>query len=642
MIRRLLSFVAVTLAVAGASCATQPHLPEEIQNTLAEPGLETIVILGTNDLHGALGPLKLKSKEADPSQSVTYEAGGATLLASYVRILREQFGPRLIWLDGGDEFQGSIESNIQKGAPMVTFFNQTGLNAAAIGNHEFDFGPETEGTSDVLGALKARMREAKYPYLAANVFDKATGKLADLPNTFPSKMMTIGNIKIGVIGLSTQDTPRTTRGDYVKDLSFGDLREATIREAGKLRFEGANVIVVTSHVGIKCGSGPAYDGVALRKPTDRQSPCGADDEMVKLLRSLPEGTVDAVVAGHSHQIVHHWVAGVPVVEGGAFARYFNLIYLTLDRRSGKLLRDRTRIEGPIPVCAAVFRNQGDCDGDRPAGEKGRGSLVTPVFHGKRIQIDDATQAVLAPAFAAAEQAKKRVVGKAARMIEHERFKESPLGNLVADSLRAAGKADVALVNSGGIRAPIPEGEVTYGDVFRSLPFDNLVSTIKLTGKQLKLLLRVAESGSRGFPSVSGLRLKLVDTSVDAPATDLNGDRRIETWEVDRLLRAEVLRNGQWETVKDDRTYVLATIDFLANGGDDLGWVMAQIPKDRFQLDHGIVMRDAFIQHIATLKDLNSAAQPLIDPANPRLVFEKTTRKSGKAKGKRSGNRRKRR
>jgi 5'-nucleotidase len=348
--------------------------------------------------------------------------------------------------------------------------------------------------------------------------------------------------------------------------------------------------------------------------------------------------VDAVVAGHSHQVVHHWVAGVPVIEGGAMARYFNLIYLTVDRRSGKLIKDRTRIEGPIPVCAAVFRNQGDCDGDRPAPENGRGALVTPIFHGKKISQDPETLALLKSAFERAETAKKRVVGKAARVIEHERFKESSLGNLVADAIRAAGKADVALVNSGGIRAPLPEGEITYGDVFRTLPFENYVSSLQLTGKQLKLLLRVAQSGSRGFPPLSGMRLKLIDLAYDAPASDLNSDRRIEPWEVNRLLQVEVQRDGKWETVKDDRTYRLATIDFLVRGGDDWAWVIGQVSKERIHLDHGIVMRDALISHINELGELNPSAKPLVDPAQPRLVFEKPSGKKQKGKGRSRGKR----
>ncbi len=101
--------------------------------------LETIVILGTNDIHGTLTPSTLKSREAPGVTPVAYESGGATMISAYIKKLKSEYQDRLIWLDGGDQFQGSIESNTETGKPMVDFFNASGLTASAVGNHEFDF-----------------------------------------------------------------------------------------------------------------------------------------------------------------------------------------------------------------------------------------------------------------------------------------------------------------------------------------------------------------------------------------------------------------------------------------------------------------------------------------------------------------------
>lgn len=163
--KKVYSAVLTFLFFIAFGCSSVPQEPRltEIPTSNPLPGIEAIAILGTNDIHGALAPFSLKTREASNSLSTSYPAGGVATLAAYIDILRSEWGDHLIWLDAGDQFQGSIDSNSQQGAPMVQFFNATHLTASAVGNHEFDFG---------LPALKARMSEAHYPYLAANIRDK--------------------------------------------------------------------------------------------------------------------------------------------------------------------------------------------------------------------------------------------------------------------------------------------------------------------------------------------------------------------------------------------------------------------------------------------------------------------------------------
>jgi|GEM_PF-140079 len=625
------------LAASLNSCSTLfKKTPSETLPWIPKEGIETIAILGTNDIHGALAIETEKTRPAENSREqsgenndsspIEYQRGGAATLASYVKILQKEFGPRLLWLDGGDEFQGSVESNMQKGKGMVSFFNLAGLSGAAIGNHEFDFGSEeSSGPSaiDRLGALKARMTEAHYPYLAANIIEKTTGKLPNFPNTYPSKIYSTGKVQVGVIGLSTLDTPKTTLPINIESLHFEDLKETTLREAKKLREQGADIVVITSHVGLKCEPGKMPTSLIIRRQTDPQGPCQSDSELVKLLQSLPQGTVDAVVAAHTHQIVHHWVEGVPVIEGGAYGRYFNLIYLNYDLKNRKLLTEQTQIEGPVPVCPRIFANQNDCNGDRPAPKEGRGSLVRPVFHGHKIKPDSQVKALIKPILDQAAKFKNQIIAESDQPIDHERYKESPLGNLVADAIRSKSGADVALINAGGIRAPLEGGKINYGQVFRSLPFDNSITVVKVTGKELRQILEIAESGSRGFCPVSGVELKLIDLKYDAPSSDLNSDGSIEPWEINRILNMR-LTNG--EPIHDQKVYRLATIDFLVSGGDDVGWILKKIPHDRV-ISSGTLIRDATLHYIQTLASseggvITTATHPLVDPQHPRFIFEK--------------------
>ena len=608
------------------SCSTGPKSPVS-EMVASDPNLETVAILASNDIHGNLAPQTLKTHEAEGTPAVVYEAGGASVMASYIGILRSEFGPRMIWLDAGDEFQGTIESNLDSGAPMVQFFNAMGLTAAAIGNHEFDWGADT---------LKARMSEAKYSYLAANIFDKQSGKLAEFPNTSPSHLFSAGRVKIGVIGLSTVDTPTTTRAINVADYKFGGLSDATVQQAKALRDEGAEIVVIDAHVGLKCDLNHGRFGNTIRKPTDPQGGCDPGDEMTRLIDGLPEGTIDAVVSGHTHTLVHHWIRGIPVVQAGSTGRFLNVIYLTYDLANHRLATDLNRIEGPIPVCAKVFKNQGDCSGERsaPNGFKdGRGPLVQAHFHGRKIEEDPEISLLLAPTFAKSAEKKKQVVGNAARLTEHVRMGESPLGNLIADAVRASAKADIAIVNVGGIRANWESGPITYGDVFRSMPFDNYISTLKLSGKEVKLMLRIAESGSRGFCPTSGVRMRVIDPAYDAPSTDLDGDSHIEPWEVNRLIEA---RTEDGQPIRDEKMYRLATIDFLVTGGDDMKWFMSRIPTERIQMTTGEQIRDAVVQHLGRFQTINSIDKPLVDPADRRISFEKpVTKKARKRRHRKS-------
>ena len=607
------------------------HLPgclalaPSVQKKSQSP-IETLVVLSTNDLHGSLLPISLKTREPKGSSPIPYQAGGAPMLGAYVRVLQQEYRDHFLWLDAGDQFQGSLESNLEQGAPVVQFYNQMGLSASAIGNHEFDFGIEP---------LKLRLSEAKYPYLAANIFDqslsKSTQTLTTLPNVLPSMLFYAGKLKVGVIGLTTTETPRTTtRGDLIsRAYQFGDLKQATISQAARLRKQGAQILLVTAHVGLVCE--PSSYSKVKRKATsgklltrfDSQDDCGADDELVVFLNSLPPGLIDGVISGHSHQIIHHWVAGFPVVQAGAFGRYFNLLYINYDGSTHKVLSDQTQIEGPVPVCEKFFQNQNDCNGERLPPVKGRGPLVPASFHGVTLKPDASVEALLKPSVERTENIKKTVLGYAARPVEREHSQESPMGNLLADSIREATHADVSLFNEGGVRSSLEEGPLDYESIFRVMPFENRVVVLKVTGAELEMILRVIENGSRGFASVSGVRLKLIDPHFSAPWKDLSQDGKSEPWKVDRLLEAR-LENGS--LIQPKKFYSLATLDFLVMGGDDLAWPMSQIPKERIGDSSGIVAREALVHYIKNKKIINAWDQPLVNRLKPRLIFEKPHRK----------------
>src|SRR5206468_4201602 len=120
-----------------------------------------------------------------------------------------------------------------------------------------------------------------------------------------------------------------------------------------------------------------------------------------------------------------------------------------------------------------------------------------------------------------------------------------------------------------------------------------------------------ESGARGFFPVSGIVVRMITPDAAAPSDDLNGDGRLEPWELNRLLGA-TLEDGR--PIQDSGNYTLATMDFLVTGGDDMGWAMDRVPQSRKQLNAGGLVRDAIVEYLGKHSPVNTVSAPLVDSA----------------------------
>ncbi|MGD8474064.1 MAG: metallophosphoesterase, partial [Anaerolineae bacterium] len=218
---------------AGAATETPTSVISDIQVTpegTSDP-TETIVILHTNDFHGAV--------EAEEIQGSgrSLEQGGLVNLVSLIDQLRDEHpGPTLV-LDAGDVFQGSYVSNSTQGELVMAAMNVAGYDAWTLGNHEFDWGQEP---------LRARIAQADFPALAANILDEATGEPWDMVQ--PYTIIELGRIKAGILGLTYPDTPSINRPENVAGLAFLEAEETVRRYLPELQ-EQADLVVVLSHLG---------------------------------------------------------------------------------------------------------------------------------------------------------------------------------------------------------------------------------------------------------------------------------------------------------------------------------------------------------------------------------------------------------
>ena len=574
---------ALFLVLTFTACtSTQP-----VASTSAEP-LVHVVIVGTTDVHGWFNG----HAETPPGGGAGVVWGGLPTLASYVGALRAEHGDRVLLVDSGDMFQGTLESNLFEGAAVVRGYNEMGYSAAAVGNHEFDFGPVGPDSvarkpgDDPLGALKRNAGYARFPFLSANMVEKATGKIPAWAR--PYTIVRAGGARIGIIGLSTPDTPNVTMAANVITLDFLDPVPVTIAAAKELRAQGVDAVIVIAHIGGRCTN--------VTEPHDLAS-CDRQQEAVRLLEALPPGTIDAFFAGHSHAQMRHVINGIPALQGLAYSREFSTLDLWVDTKNDRVTKYDLR---PLTmICSFVYEGTDQCDPrTAPVGAK----LVPRQYDGNTIAPEKKVAASIEPYLRrVASKRSERLGIRTAGRFTRSYTAESALGNLLADAMAEATGADIGFMNSGGIRSDLREGDLLYTDIFEVSPFDNFPAVVRLTGAQVEEMLRISVGGMRGVMQVSGLKY-VADIEKDAgkPAAERN-----------RIVSV-TLSNGA--PLEPEKLYDVIMPDFIAAGGDGMADVMKNVPADRIQTSYARPIRDLVIE---TLK---KHPQPLVPKLEGRVTI----------------------
>jgi 2',3'-cyclic-nucleotide 2'-phosphodiesterase (5'-nucleotidase family) len=429
---------ALALVLVAAGCASRGGAPPRgggaAPDTLGAPeiaeretgpearGLPQFTLLYFNDLHGHLVPFT-REGAAD-------SVGGAARMAALVARIREEndrLGRPTLLVEGGDVFQGTPLSSVFRGEPEIRFMNLMGVDAMVIGNHEFDFGLEV---------LRERMADAEFPMLAANVVEARTGR----PLAPASVVRLLPNgVRVGILGLVTDDTPRTTSPSNVRGLVFEPPLLAAGRHLPALE-DRAEVIVALTHIGSRA---------------DRQLAVAYDD-------------IDVVVGGHDQVLIARPFEedDVLVAQVEEYGLYLGRLDLAVEEDEVELLADTVypiTEELPDDPRVAEMIAGYTSELDRELG-KVVGSLAAPLEGGR-----DAV-----------------------------RRRQTNFGRLLADLMRRRAAADVALLNAGAIRASVDAGPVTLGELVQALPFTNRILAVRLTGDALaRVLDRSAAEGRRG-------------------------------------------------------------------------------------------------------------------------------------------------
>lgn len=405
--------VTSTSSVAAPSATADATSPDASKLATA-----TVPVIALSDFHGWLLPL-------EPKGYPRY-FGGVANLAGMLQHREKLAKGEAIILDNGDMWTGPTESTLLRGESVIQAYNEIGFTAANVANHEFDFGLEV---------LRARIDEAKFPFLGANIVKAGTDESPDFVKPFT--IVERDGVKVGILGLSYIGTPKTTLAKHVKDLEFRGYAETLETYVPKIRAAGADTIVVLFH-----------DDAAIAK---------------KVLEELPNLRVAAVVAGQNHRKEQFVVRGIPIVNPGPFGRSYVRFDLTVDRASGK--------------AKGVTHEIVDITGDVGAPPYPPAPALSAIAEAARQKVMKGLS--------------DQSLGRLSQPLPVGTFANSPLGNFIVDGwLTALPDVDLAILNHGAIRQPLGAGPVTVGDLLSVMPFENNLYIVTLTGEQIATQLAI--------------------------------------------------------------------------------------------------------------------------------------------------------
>ncbi len=556
-----------------------------------------IAILGTNDIHGAYFPSLVNLTNLN----ITYYSGGLVYMGKYINLLREEWKEQFIWLDAGDQFQGALENNISDGSIITDFYNIMNLTDATFGNHEWDFGREF---------IEKRMNESNFNYIIGNLQEISTRKKEFLPKQLRTKIINVGKIKVGIIGLTTVQTPITSAANLT-DIDFLDYSRVIEELSTDLRNK-TDVIILLAHFGMDC-SKQSHDIIytlKMHNSSSNYSDCSNDAELYILLKNLKKGLIDVVVSGHTHQIVHQWVFNYPVISSINNGKYSNIMYLSFKKDSNgkyKYLPEKTLIEGPLPICDKIFNKTLHCNTIDESKIEEEGDLVNYKFHNIQITKEPKLKNLTNKWEEKLEKYKKEIIAISDGPLEHKRNNETALGNLMTNIMKSLTKSDIAIMNSGGFRTVWSEGGISVADIYNMFPFNNFIVSFEMTGLEIKRMLKIIQKGNFAFYPTSG----------DKETVLIHQNKK--------NLIDVVLFDGLYEIpIINDKNYTVSALDFcIINGGDDFADVVSWY-KLRKLIKYGDT-KSNIIRYLKSMKYIYT--KNLIDKKNPRLrIIEDKKRK----------------
>lgn len=449
---------------------------------------------------------------------------GMAKMAGYVNEFKEKH-PNTIVLSGGDSYQGTSDSNLTVGKPVTAMLKDMNLVASAVGNHEFDWGAEK---------IPTWSKEGNFDFLASNIYDKKSGEPVNWAK--PYKIVEENGLKIALIGLSHPETSTLTKAEYIKDFEFKDPIESAkywvdFLNSGKANEGKPDVIIALTHLD-------------SAQEDNSSEITGTAADVAKNVDGL-----DAILSAHSHRPVCGEVNGVAILQSYYSGRAMGNLKITKD--GDKIVVTPKLVEGQF------IKN----------------NLIK----------DEETEKFYNDLQKELEPIKGKKLGEATGEFTHDRGLKGSntlLGYWTCQVMAEKTDAQVAIQNGGGLRRTLDKGEITMGDLYEIMPFDNYLVVMDLQGKDL---------------------IKAIDHGINMPNTT-DGDFSGLYVEYDstkpygQQITKITLEDGT--PIDENKTYRVVVNDFMFTGGDGYDFSNAKNVEETY-----IPVRDVLVEKIKSEKTI---------------------------------------
>jgi len=437
---------------------------------------------------------------------------GAVKLVDALKTEKAKNPEGTIIVSAGDNYQGSAMSNLLYGEPVSAVFKEMGIELSAVGNHEFDWG---------IDRVTKWAEDGGFTFVCTNIYDKRTNQPVDWAEPFA--IIEKEGVKVGFIGMATPSTAYKAKKVYVVNYEFRDPVEVITEWVPKVKDAGADIVIALTHL----GSFQDKEGNITGEAADL---CEVDG-------------VDAVISAHTHQRVSGLVNGKPLVQAYYQGRSFAKLTFIFD--------ENNKLISAEPFLDNLY--------DRADTLKDDANMLV-VYE----KYEDELNPILG-----------KVLGKTTVDLGHDRYAgPSLLGEWACEIMKDAAGVQIAMTNGGGLRVPVPAGEITAGKLYEVMPFDNYLYTMNLSGADVKANIEHGiMNDDIGWVQIAGVR---VTYNPNAEA----GNR----------ITSMVLEDGT--PVEMDKFYTVVTNDFMFDGGDNYNFENSKDGLNTF-----IPIRDALMDAV---------------------------------------------
>lgn len=460
---------------------------------------------------------------------------GAAKLVDAIKTEKAKNLEGTIIVSAGDNYQGSAMSNLLYGEPVSAMFKEMGLELSAVGNHEFDWG---------IDRITKWVEDGGFTFVGTNIYDKRTNQPVDWAEPFAiiEKM----GIKVGFIGLATPETAYKALKANVENYEFRDPVETITEWMPKVKDAGADIIIALTHLGAFQDKEGNISGEAAA--------LGEVDG------------VDAVISAHTHQSVSGLVNGKPLVQAYYNGRSVAKLTFVFD--------ENNKLVSAEPFLDNLY--------NRPDTLKDDANTLAIYM-----KYEEELGPVLG-----------KILGKTTVDLDHDRYAgPSLLGEWTCEIMKDKVGVQIAMTNGGGLRVPIPAGDITAGILYEVMPFDNTLYTMKLSGADVKANIEHGIMNEDiGWVQIAGVKVTY-DPKAEA------GNR----------ITSMSLEDGT--PVEMDKYYTVVTNDFMATGGDKYNFDNALDKLDTF-----IPVRDAMMDAVEKAGVISPEKQNWLSEAKTGKIY----------------------